>query len=424
MSNSESRKFLEERTLDKFINGAQTMSKSYKMWPHPNDWFPIFAESQDGCEMTAADGRVFVDAMGGLGPNFLPVSIVKKGIIEQLKKGINFSLPTKLETETAEALANLYPSCEIVRFCKNGSDATSAAIRIARSYKKKDYILMAAGGYHGWQDSFAAVSSRKYGLPADYGKYIEFFEYNNTEDIRSKLETKKYAAVIMEPTVLEEPKGGFLKRVREFCDQNDTLLIFDEVVTCRFCPGGAQEYFQVIPDITCIGKAIAGGMTFAAVFGKKEVMKELENVFFSATYFGNCIDMAAALYTMRYIAQKGEKLFTSMWKNGNLFKKKFNKKCKELGIDGEMIGMAPRMNVKFNYLNFTELRDIWHQENIKNGVFMGIAIYITPMHKKKHMDKILSVMEVALEKVAEAIKAGDAKPFIDGNPSEVIFKRQ
>jgi len=424
MSNADSRKFLEERTLKKFINGAQTMSKSYRMWAHPNDWFPIFAESQTGCEMIAADGRVFVDVMAGLGPNFLPNSVIKKGIIEQLKKGINFSLPTKLETETAEAMSDLYPSCEIVRFCKNGSDATSAAIRIARSYKKKDYILMATGGYHGWQDSFAAVSSRRYGLPSDYSKYIETFEYNNAEDLRSKLETKKYAAVIMEPAVLEAPKDNFLQQVRDLCTINDTLLIFDEVVTCRFGPGGAQEYFGVIPDITCIGKAIAGGMTFAAVFGKKEIMKELENVFFSATYFGNCIDMASALYTMRYFKQKGKKLFKSMWKNGNLFRKRFNAKCKELGIDGEMIGLAPRMNVKFNYPNFTELRDIWHQENIKNGVFMGIAIYITPMHKKKHMDKILSVMELALEKVAEAIKAGDAKPFIDGNPSEVIFKRQ
>ena len=425
MSNaSESRKFLEERTLTKIINGAMTMSKSYRMWPQSNDWFPIFAESQVGCEMTVADGRIFIDCMGGLGTSFLPLSVIKKDVIEQLKKGINFSLPTKLETELAEIMCEIYPGCESVRFCKNGSDATSAAIRIARSFKKKDYILMASGGYHGWSDQFCSISLRKYGMPEAFGQFVDFFDFNNVDSLKTKIETGKYACVIMEPVIFDEPKDNFLQKVRDLCTANDTLLIFDEVVTCRWSLGGAQEYFGVTPDITCVGKAIAGGATFAAVFGKKEYMKELENVFFSATYFGNCFDLCAALSTLKYFKKNKDKMFKSMWKNGKLFKKKFNQKCKELGIDGEVMGMSPRMAVKFNYPNFTELRDVWHQENIKNGIFMGIAIYITPMHKKKHMDKIISTMDVALRKVAEAINAGDAKPFIDGTPSEVIFKRQ
>lgn len=417
-------KELLSRAVEVMPRACQTMSKCYMMWPM-DDTFPIYVESQDGCVFTSVDGEQFIDMMGGLGPNFVPQKIVNKEIMTQLKKGISFSLSTPLEVELAELVKETVPCAEMVRFCKNGSDAVTAAVRIARSYAKKDYLLMAAGGYHGWGDQFCAVSQRDYGMPKAFKEFVDTFEYNNVKDLEEKLKTGKYAALIMEPVSLEEPKKGFLKKVRELCTQYNTILIFDEMITCyRWALGGAQDYYGVVPDITTMGKAAGGGMPLAFVAGKKEYMKELEQVFFSATYFGESLSLAAGIATIKELKKNKDKIYPHVWRQGKRFKKAFLTKCKELNIDAEVLGMAPRMNLKFNHEDATGVRDLFHAEMMKRGVFMGIQVYVTWATKKKHIDKVLQAMNESLEIVADAIHNKGLDFYLHGQRSMQVFKRQ
>lgn len=422
MSNIKAKELL-NKAITLMPRACQTMSKCYMMWVL-NDVFPIYAESQDGCIMTSVDGDKFIDMMGALGPNFVSQKIVNKAILEQLKKGIAFSLSTPLEVELATLVKECVPCAEMMRFCKNGSDAVTAAIRIARSYTKKEHLLMAKGGYHGWSDQFCAVSERDYGMPKIFKEYVDTFTYNDAIDLEEKLKIGKYAAVIMEPTSLEEPKKGFLEKVRELCTQYGALLIFDEMITCfRWALGGAQEYYGVIPDITTMGKAVGGGMPLAFVAGKREYMMELEQVFFSATYFGEALSFASGIATIKELKKNKDKIYKHVWRQGKRFKREFDSKCKELEINACVLGMAPRMNLKFNYEDAIGVRDLFHQEMIRRGVFMGIQIYVTWATKKKHIDKVIQAMNESLEVVADAVHNNKLDFYLDGKRSMQIFKR-
>ena len=422
-------KSLIERATSLFTGAAsQVMSKSYKMWVHDGEFdFPGFAESERGCMMKCVNGKTYINMMGHLGAGILDADDrdVKRAIREQLDRGIVFSLPSTVEVELGELMREVVPNCESMRFCKNGSDATSAAIRIARSYKHRDHILMPRTGYHGWSDSFAAVGTRDYGIPEAFKPFIEFFDFNDTVLLEEKLSTGKFAAVIMEPVSIDEPKPGYLQQVRELCDQYDSLLIFDELVTgFRFALGGCQELYGVNADLMTFGKAMSNGTSIACVCGKREYMKELENVFFSATYFGECLSIAGSIATIKKLRKLKDKVYPHIWRQGNRLKRAFNRECKALGLDAEMVGMAPRLNAKFNHTDPGLIRDLWHQEMIKRGVFIGLQIYTTWAVKKKHMDQVIEAMKASLKVVAEAIQTGDPEEYLDGKRSEVIFKRQ
>jgi len=408
--------------LDKIPRATQTMSKCYLMWPM-GDYFPIFAESQDGCIITSVDGEQFIDTIAALGPNFMPQKIVNKAIIKQLKKGINFSLPSTLEVELAQLICDVVPCAEMIRFCKNGSDATTAAIRIARSYANKDYILMAKGGYHGWGDNFCSIAERNFGVPAVLREYIDTFEYNNVEDIENKLKTNKYAAVIMEPVSLEEPKEGYLQKVRELCTQYNTILIFDEMVTCfRWALGGAQEYFHVVPDIATMGKSIGTGMPLAFIAGRKKIMSEFEHIFFSSTYSGETLSLAAGIATIKEMKNKKDEIYAHIWSQGNRVKDNFNSKCKYFGLNAAMIGMAPRMNIRF--YDGANIKDLFYQEMLKRKILIGSQFYITWATKAKHIDKIISATNESLEILSKAISEGNVDKCFEGQHAIQIFNRR
>lgn len=414
-----------ERTKKVIPRCAQTMSKSHYMWVM-NDHFPIFAERQDGCVMTSVDGDNFIDIMGSLGPSILGQNDedVNKAIIDAVNKGVLFSLPSTLETELAEFLVDIIPCAEMVKFCKNGSDATMAAIRVSRSLSKSDNILMVKGGYHGISDAFCAVSSINRGMPGDMKKFVDMFEYNNVEDLESKLSNKKYACVIMEPVSLEAPNEGFLQKVRELCDKYKTILVWDEMITFpRLALGGAQEYYGIVPDIATIGKAMGNGPSVAAIVGKKEHMQGFNDIFFSATFFGEHLGLAASLATLKKLRNNRNKVYDHIWKQSDRFKKEFESYCKNIGINAHMAGLSPRMNVVFDYEDAVGIRDIWHQEMIKRGVFIGIQIYITYAVKEYHMDKIIASMKETLDIVKLAIDNG-VDNYLDGPRSMEIFKRE
>ncbi len=284
---------------------SQTYSKSHKV--HFKKISPLFLKKGDGCYVWDEDNNKYIDFICAL----LPIIIgynnkeVNNSIVKQLKKGISFSLPTKIETELSKVLCRLIPSAEMVRFGKNGSDVTAAAIRLARAHTKRDKIIFC--GYHGWHDWYIGKTEMSIGVPDKVKSLTKSFKYNDIKSLEKilKKNPKSYAAVIMEPVYNIEPKKNFLKRVKNLTKKYGCLLIFDEIVTgFRVHLKGAQHYYGVKPDISCFGKAMANGMPISAIVGKKNIMKNFDKIFFSTTFGGETLSIVAALTTINFLKKK------------------------------------------------------------------------------------------------------------------------
>ena len=284
---------------------SQTYSKSYKV--HFKDVSPLFLKKGNGCYVWDEDNKKYIDFISALLPIIIGYNTkeINSAIIKQLKKGISFSLPTKLETQLAKELCKLIPSAEMVRFGKNGSDVTGASIRLARAYTGRDKIIFC--GYHGWHDWYIGKTDMSLGVPKQVKKLTNSFKYNDFETLEKilKKEPNKYAAVIMEPVYNIEPNKNFLQKVRRITKKYGCLLIFDEIVTgFRVHIKGAQYYYGVTPDVSCFGKAMANGMPISAIVGKKKVMKNFDKIFFSTTFGGETLSIAAALETIKFLKKK------------------------------------------------------------------------------------------------------------------------
>tara|TARA_B100001057_G_scaffold452995_1_gene497438 strand:+ start:971 stop:2221 length:1251 start_codon:yes stop_codon:yes gene_type:complete len=284
---------------------SQTFSKSHKV--HFKDISPYFLKRGDGCYVWDEDNNKYIDLICAL----LPIIIgynnkrINYAIIKQLKKGISFSLPTKIETELSKLLCKIIPSAEMVRFGKNGSDVTAAAIRLSRAYTKRDKIIFC--GYHGWHDWYIGKTSMSIGVPNKIKSLTKSFKYNDINSLEKilKKEPNNFAAVIMEPVYNIEPKDKFLEKVKKITKKYGCLLVFDEIVTgFRVHLKGAQHYYGVTPDISCFGKAMANGMPISAIVGKKKIMKNFDKIFFSTTFGGETLSLAAALTTIKYLQKE------------------------------------------------------------------------------------------------------------------------
>jgi len=265
--------------------GSQTFSKSRTQYPVGVS--PLYISRAKGATVRDLDGNSYVDLVNALASITLGYRNrgVDTAIRNQLRKGISFSLPGKLEAEVSEKLVDMIPSAEMVRFGKNGSDATSAAIRISRAYTGRDHVAVC--GYHGWQDWFIGSTTRNKGVPKPVSELTHSFKYNDAESLESILVNYQVAAVILEPMNVSFPNEGFLLRVKELAKKHGAVLIFDETITgFRLSAGGAQELFNVNPDLSTFGKGMANGMPLSAIVGRSEIMKEMENVFFSGTFGG------------------------------------------------------------------------------------------------------------------------------------------
>lgn len=412
-----------ERGIKLMPRGTQTMSKS------PNQYVfgvhPMYLDEGDGCRVKDVDGNWYIDHPCALGPIILGYNHKRTidAVESQLRKGITFSLMSPLEVELAEILTEVIPCAEQVRYAKNGSDVTSIAVRVARSYTGKESILTPNGHYHGWHDFFAAVV-RPHGVPECLKDLVEHFEYNDSNSLEEKLKLRKFAAVIMEPVSLEEPKNGFLEEVRRLCTKYNTVLIFDEMITgFRWALGGAQEYYNVTPDLATFGKAIANGMPLSVLAGKTEFMKELDHVFFSSTFGGEACSIAAAIATVNEMIESDGEIFRHIWEQGGRVRNAFNEYAANIGVDCKMIGCAPRHNIVFNHNDASGLKDIFHQETIRNGVLIGTQIYTTWAHKSEDIGVTIGAMIKGLDAVKIAIDSGDIDACIDGDRSDAIFKR-
>ncbi len=245
--------------------GAQTFSKSKIQLPPGAA--PLFVTHGDGGRVFDVDGNEYVDLISALMPNVLGYRDpdVDLAIRRQLTRGISFSLPTELESQLAERLVAHVPCAEMVRFGKNGTDATSAAIRLARAATRRDRIMLC--GYHGWQDWYIGATSRNLGVPAAVSALSHPVPYGDIAAVEALFAKypASFAALIVEPAGATEPAPGYLQELKDLVHRHGAILIFDEIITgFRWSIGGAQSYYGVAPDLACFGKAMGNGMPISA----------------------------------------------------------------------------------------------------------------------------------------------------------------
>ena len=390
---------------------------------------PVFLARGHGSYVWDVDGNKYIDYAMALGPVILGhnYSVVTEAVTRQMTDGTTFSLPHPLEIDVAEALVMLLPCAEMVRFGKNGSDATSGAVRVARAYTGRDVI--ACCGYHGWQDWYIGTTTRNKGVPRAVQELTVPFVYNDTESLQRVFAEHpgRVAAVIMEPVGVVPPHEGFLQQVRELTQREGALLIFDEVVTgFRLALNGAQGYFGVIPDLACFGKGIANGYPLAAVVGRQEVMELFNEVFFSFTFGGETLALAAAVATITELC--GKQVIPHLWEQGQRLQDGHNVLAKEYRISQftECIGLPPRTVVTFRDEDGNEslvLKSLFQQECVKRGILFSGGHNLCFSHSPADIDYTLRVYRTAMEIMADAIGKKNVAERLEGDPVQPVFRR-
>ena len=406
--------------------GSQTFSKSRTQYPVGIS--PLYASKAKGAKIWDVDGNEYIDLVSALASVTLGYGDkgLERAVKKQLKRGVSMSLPGVLEAEVAELIIEMVPSAEMVRFGKNGTDATSAAIRLARAYTGRDHIVVC--GYHGWQDWYIGSTTRNKGVPEQVSALTHKFEYNNIHSLKSVLNEHegKIAAVIMEPMNLTYPEPGFLEEVQKMTRDAGALLVFDEIITgFRFARGGAQETFGVIPDLSTFGKGMANGFPLSAVVGRRDIMMEMEEIFFSGTFGGELLSLAAAKYVLEKhirnsicpeLAVAGANLsggFEALIESQNL--------NSVLNLSGHDSWKFINWNSSIRNSDF-ELKTLFMQENFKRGLLLLNSFNVTAAHSPKLINSILSRLEESLGLISKGLRGGSIIERLEVEPLEPLFK--
>jgi glutamate-1-semialdehyde aminotransferase/spore coat polysaccharide biosynthesis protein SpsF (cytidylyltransferase family) len=417
-----------ETACDVVPTGAQTFSKT------PGQFVegvaPKMVVRGRGSKVWDLDGHEFIDYTLGLGPAILGHSRpeVDQAAFDCARDYlITPPLAHPLETRLANRLREFIPSAEMVKYGKNGSDVTAGAVRLARAYSGRD--IVACCGYHGWQDWYIGSTSRRLGVPKSVQALTKTFEYNNMESLQQIFNDHpdNVAAVILEPVTFVAPTDQFLHKVRELCDRHRAVLIFDEVVTgFRLDLRGAQGFFGVTPDLSTFGKAIANGHPLSVLCGKAEIMRRLQDVFFSFTFGGELPSIAAALQTLQIVVQQD--VPAHIRRLGKRFREEFNKTAQELKADWvQCIGLDFWPEYVFSPtagFSAQELLTLLQQEVVRRGVLTRAALFISLAHSDYDLDQTLRAYHDALAFVKQAVGTGTVREHIDGRLIEPVIRAE
>lgn len=406
--------------------GSQTFSKSITQFPLGAS--PYFAKSAKGSKLIDVDGNKYIDfssALCAINIGYLDKSVTKAAL-RQVKKGSIFSLSSELESKLAKKLVEVIPCCEMVRFGKNGSDVTSAAIRASRAYNKKD--IVAVCGYHGWQDWYISSTSRNKGVPGDVCNLTKKFNYNDIDSLKKVFEENKdnVSCVILEPMNVRYPEDNFLEKVKELTHANNALLIFDEMITgFRFSQGGASEYFGVVPDMATFGKGMANGYPISAICGKEKYMNIFEDIFFSSTFGGELVSIAASIATIEKIQQHD--VITNLSSKGS----KIIDGVQSLIEDNDLqdifeISGHPSWSfliTKANggYSDF-DIKTLLFQELFQNGVLSSGTHNLMFAHSNRDINDLLRTYKDILPKISNIVKRKEMDKYLKCQPLKPLFK--
>jgi len=392
---------------------------------------PVFVTKGEGARMIDVDGNSFIDYVGSWGPFILGHSHPR--VIEAIERtmkaqGTSFGAPTELEIELAELIVKVVPSVEMVRMVNSGTEATMSAIRLARGYTKREKIIKFEGCYHGHGDSFlikAGSGALTLGAPSSPGvtegtaKDTLNATYNDIESVRALVESNKdnVAAIIIEAIGgnmgVVPSKKEFLVALRELCDKEGIVLIFDEVMTgFRVALGGAQEVYGITPDLTTMGKVIGGGLPVGAYGGKKELMAHVSpvgTVYQAGTLSGNPLAMTAGLETLKILAE--ENPYPELEKKSAMIADGFKANIEKLGLNlcqtrvGSMscLFFTDKEVVDFETANSSDTEKFAKYFNVmlENGIYLACsqfeAMFVSTMHTEDDLQKTIEANYEALK---------------------------
>ncbi len=415
-----------ERALRTIPLGSQTFSKSKTQLPFGVS--PYFVDHAKGSHFWDVDGNEYIDFVNGLACVTLGYCDpdVDMAVRNQMKSGVTFSLPHKLEMEVAELLVEMIPCAEKVRFAKNGTDATSGAIRVARAYKGRDRVAVC--GYHGWQDWYIGSTTRDLGVPKSVKELTHVFIYNNIDSLIRLFEEHKdeFAAVILEPMNVAYPKDGFLDDVKAITHQHGALLIFDETITgFRYAKGGAQEEFGVTPDVATFGKGMANGYPLSALVGKAQYMDVVDKIFFSGTFGGETLSLAAAKAVLTKLRQ--EPVIATLKAQGQKIIDTVNRIISDNELEQVLnISGHPAWSFllfkDFSPYSAWEIKTLFMQEMFERGIYTLGTHNLSFAHSDNDIETLLRKYGDVFQLIKGSIDNGTLKENLRCEPLVPLFK--
>lgn len=398
----------------KYIPGGSTFNKTSYF---DQGLTPYSLSRGKGAKVWDVDGNSYTDYILGLGCINLGYCIeeIDSAIEGQLKNGISFSLLHPLELQVTEKLIKMIPCAEMARFGKNGSDVLTAAVKLARYITKKDHVVFC--GYHGWHDWCIAKTSRPGGIPGSVRQYSHKFIYNDIDSLKKLIKELdgQISCVVMDVVARYYPKPGFLEEVRKLTAKNNIILIFDEIVTgFRIHRGGAQAFFNVTPDLACFGKALANGMPISALVGKAKYMRKFDEIFFSLTFAGETLSLAAANAVLDIY--KKTDVPKDLFKKGVYVRDRLEKLLNKHDLNKifDIQGMPSRLilgfknNVDSDFLkkkegNQAELASLMIQQLAKKGILFNSSIFMSYSHSYQDLDYLLRCFDELFPMLAEKL---------------------
>ena len=404
---------------------SQTFSKSRTQYPPKIS--PLFLSKSLGCKSWDIDGNEYVDLVSSLAAVTLGYGDpeVNDAVIEQLANGVTLSLPGVLEYEVATLISDLIPSIEKVRFAKTGSDATAGAIRLARAFTRRDHVLI--GGYHGWQDWYIGSTSMNLGVPKAVSELTHKFSVNNIveiENLFAKL-NGKIAAIILEPISYESPTVDFIQYLRKRSSELGIVLIFDETVTgFRVAKDGAQGYLGITPDLTTFGKGIANGFPLSALGGRSEIMDLMDRIFFSGTFGGELLSLAAAKVVLTKV--KNENVIEKLAQNGSILHLKINQILRDLDFSGLSLSGHPSWQFLIwdenCFRNLPKVKTLFLQEMFFNGVLILGSHNITTSHDSDSFNLVSTAYRKTLQLIKSAETHDSFEKYLLVDPLKPLFR--
>ncbi|MGH8719123.1 MAG: glutamate-1-semialdehyde 2,1-aminomutase [Burkholderiales bacterium] len=424
---------LRQRFHSLIPGGGHTYAKGDDQYPE--NAAPFLVRGQ-GCRVWDADGNEYIEY--GMGLRAVTLGHAQPEIVEaahkQMLLGANFTRPAPLELECAEALLSLIEGADMAKFAKNGSDVTTAAIKLARAWTGRDKVAICADQpFFSTDDWFIGSTPMAAGIPEALRALTVKFRYNDIESLKALFAAhpNEIACVILEPEASVEPVNGFLQELRRVCSENGALFILDETITgFRWHLNGAQKYYGVVPDLSTFGKALGNGFSIAALLGKREIMElggirhDKERVFLLSTTHGaesHCL--AAAIAVMQFYREHN--VIERLYATGQRLSAGIQRAVNEQQLDDYFQVVGKPCNLVYATRDQQKqpsqpFRTLFLQETIKRGLLMP-SLVVSYAHSDADIDRTVEAIAEALAVYRRALDEGIGK-YLAGRPVKPVFR--
>lgn len=425
---------LQQKFNDLIPGGAHTYAKGDDQFP---EYMPAYITHGKGARVWDADGNEFIEYGNGLrsvslGHAFAPINDVVKA---QIDLGANFGRPAMIELECAEEFLSIVDGADMVKFCKNGSDAVEGALKLSRAYTGRDMVAMCAShpffSVHDW---FIGSTPMAGGIPQSSKTLTTKFYYNDLNSVRRMFaeHPDKIACVILEAQKIEEPSDDFLHKLRALCHANGALFVLDEMITgFRWHIGGAQKKFNIVPDLSTWGKALGNGFAIAALAGKREIMElgglyhDKERVFLlSTTHGAETHAMAAAIANIKFY--KTHNVIERLYEQGTKLEQGVMMASRDLKLEDKVAIVGPPCCSVYtsrdqNNQPSQSFRTLFMQETMKRGLLMPSTI-VSYSHGDREIDETVEKVHDALIVYRKALDEGIEK-YLIGRSVQPVWRK-